>query len=158
MHLKLCVKVEWKQQFTSWRTRVTTAKYIGKSLVRMRVIRVECKSSNCWSSLASNDSFKTSWTASSVASNWCSFQCWPSSERKITISRSRPRNEAKWGTYNLIVNILIINNLPPRRQGPKTWLREVPFPKCEMQALHPRWAAADEQVSPEIFVHEHTKI
>ncbi|KAH9414596.1 hypothetical protein DERP_008792 [Dermatophagoides pteronyssinus] len=63
---------------TSCRIRVMIAKYCGKSVV--------------------NIPFKTSSTASSVASNVCSRHVSPLSLRNITISRSLPRNDAKCGT------------------------------------------------------------
>ena len=44
-------------------------------------------------------SCSTSCTASSVASSVCSFHVSPLSLRRITISRSRPRSEAKCGTW-----------------------------------------------------------
>ena len=53
-----------------------------------------------WADLPSPSklSWRTSCTASSVASRLCSTHFSPLSERRMTISRSLPRSEAKWGT------------------------------------------------------------
>uniref|UniRef100_A0A182V3T4 Uncharacterized protein n=1 Tax=Anopheles merus TaxID=30066 RepID=A0A182V3T4_ANOME len=79
---------------TSWRMREITAKYCGKSYVTKRQMRPP-PSSSSW---ASSHSFSTSWMISSDMSMLCSRQVSPLSERRITISRSLPRSEAKWGT------------------------------------------------------------
>ena len=52
--------------------------------------------------------FSASWIASSVASIECSRHVSPLSERRMTISRSLPRSDAKWGT-SMITGLEIIH-------------------------------------------------
>lgn len=66
---------------------------LGISWLLIRSIIISSKKSS--SPSGSKHSLSTSWTISSALSIWCSRQVSPLSERKMTISRSFPRNDAK---------------------------------------------------------------